>query len=107
MAGTGNGGDDREPQTVPIPDARRPATPKCPSELLYLLWGHGTTADLTPAVVEGDRQLLTLLTANLLGNAIKHNDDRGWVTLATRLAGGVALLELANSRQWVEIGTTR
>lgn len=52
---------------------------------------------LTPAWVEGDRQLLTLLAANLLGNAVTHNHDGGWVTVSTRVDAGVALLEVANS----------
>jgi signal transduction histidine kinase len=54
-------------------------------------------ADLTPALVEGDRRLLTLLAANVLSNAVKHNHDRGWVTLSTRVDSGVALLDVANS----------
>ena len=54
-------------------------------------------AALKPARVEGDPQLLSLLTVNLLGNAVKHNRDRGWMTLSTRVDCGYALLEVANS----------
>lgn len=53
--------------------------------------------ELVPAVVEGDRQLLTLLTANLLRNAIKYNHDHGWVTLSTHVDVGAAQLEITNS----------
>jgi hypothetical protein len=52
---------------------------------------------LTPAVVQGDRRLLTLLIGNLLDNAIKHNQDGGWIMLKTAVDAGRALVAVANS----------
>ena len=54
-------------------------------------------AHFAPAVVEGDRRLLTLLVANLLGNAIKHNRENGRVELRTAADADTALLAVANS----------
>ncbi len=52
---------------------------------------------LAPAVMHGDRRLLTLLVGNLLSNAIKHNRDDGWIRLRTAVDGDTALLAVANS----------
>jgi hypothetical protein len=52
---------------------------------------------LAPAVVHGDRRLLTVLAGNLLDNAIKHNYDGGWIRFQTAVNAATALLAAANS----------
>jgi signal transduction histidine kinase len=53
-------------------------------------------AQLQPAVVRGDPALLERMIANLLDNAIRHNDPGGWVSVATGVQGGAARLTVAN-----------
>jgi signal transduction histidine kinase len=53
-------------------------------------------AQLEPAVVRGEPALLERLIANLLDNAIRHNDPGGWVSVATGVEDGAARLTVAN-----------
>jgi len=50
----------------------------------------------------GDRRLIERLIANLLENAIHHNSPRGWVTVATALDAGSAVLSISNSGPVIE-----
>jgi signal transduction histidine kinase len=52
---------------------------------------------LERAPTTGDRRLIERLIANLIDNAIRHNSPRGWVTVATTLDAGAAVLTISNS----------
>ena len=60
------------------------------------------TADLGPAVVRGEPALLERMIANLLENAIRHNEPGGWVRLRTRTAGGLADVWVANGGRRID-----
>jgi signal transduction histidine kinase len=51
---------------------------------------------LERAPTAGDRRLIERLIANLLDNAIHHNSPHGWVTVATALDAGTAVLTVSN-----------
>jgi signal transduction histidine kinase len=51
---------------------------------------------LTPAWVHGDPGLLERLVANLLDNAIRHNEPGGWVSVRCTRQGGRVVLRVAN-----------
>jgi signal transduction histidine kinase len=53
-------------------------------------------AQLQPAVVRGEPALLERLIANLLDNAIRHNEAGGWVSVATGVEDGTARLSVEN-----------
>ncbi|HTB50557.1 MAG TPA: ATP-binding protein [Solirubrobacteraceae bacterium] len=57
---------------------------------------------LERAPTAGDRQLIERLIANLLDNAIHHNSPHGWVTVATALDAGAAVLTVSNSGPLIE-----
>jgi signal transduction histidine kinase len=60
--------------------------------------GHRIEADLAPAGLLGDPQLLQRLTANLIDNAVRHNvPDGGWITVRTGVTEGRPTLSVANS----------
>ncbi|MGH3587461.1 MAG: sensor histidine kinase [Pseudonocardia sp.] len=54
-------------------------------------------ADLAPARVAGDPELLERIVANLLDNAVRHDVPDGWVHVATAQEPGRAVLVVANS----------
>jgi signal transduction histidine kinase len=59
--------------------------------------GLRVDSTLDPAVAAGDRALLERLVANLVQNAVRHNDTGGWLSVATRPDDGDAVLEVANT----------
>ena len=52
---------------------------------------------LERAPTTGDPRLIERLIANLLDNAIHHNSQHGWVTIATAADAGSAVLTVSNS----------
>jgi signal transduction histidine kinase len=54
-------------------------------------------ASIHPAPTTGDRALLERLVANLIDNALLHNDDRGRVEVGTATISGVAQLSVTNT----------
>lgn len=54
-------------------------------------------SNLQRAPTVGDRRLIERLIANLLDNAIHHNSPNGWVTVATTVEVGEAILTVSNS----------
>ncbi|MGH2874071.1 MAG: sensor histidine kinase [Solirubrobacteraceae bacterium] len=54
-------------------------------------------AALEPAPARGDRVLLERMIANLIENAVRHNQSDGWIAVRTSQRNGDALLEVANT----------
>jgi signal transduction histidine kinase len=54
-------------------------------------------AMLEPAVIRGDRVLLERMIANLIENAVRHNNPRGWIGLRTIQQADSAVFEIANT----------
>lgn len=62
--------------------------------------GPRVVAELAPAPVLGDPQLIERLVVNLADNAVRHNHPEGeesWVRLWTGMDGGRPVLRIANS----------
>jgi signal transduction histidine kinase len=59
--------------------------------------GLEVEASLAPATATGDPRLLERLVANLVDNALRHNDPDGRVEVGTSTAGGRALLSVTNT----------
>jgi signal transduction histidine kinase len=53
--------------------------------------------ELDPAKTSGDPALVERLVANLVGNAVRHNVDHGWVSISTTTRRGKAVLSVSNS----------
>ncbi|WP_022894760.1 sensor histidine kinase [Agromyces subbeticus] len=53
--------------------------------------------DLEPGAVAGDARLLRLLADNLLGNAVRHNLEGGFIAVRTRTEQGQTILHIENS----------
>ncbi len=54
-------------------------------------------ATLAPALARGDRVLLERMIANLVENAVRHNDAGGWIGIRTIQQADTALFEIANT----------
>ena len=61
------------------------------------LSGLESVVTLEPAVAVGDPTLLERLAANLISNAIRHNDLGGRIEVSTRTDAGHPLLSVANT----------
>jgi signal transduction histidine kinase len=60
---------------------------------------HQITVDaaLEPALARGDRVLLERMIANLVDNAVRHNNSGGWVAIRTIQQADSALFEITNT----------
>jgi signal transduction histidine kinase len=58
-------------------------------------------AKLGPAETTGDSQLLERMIANLVGNAVRHNEPGGWIRLCTGASDAAVHLEIANSGPFI------
>ncbi|HYS32257.1 MAG TPA: HAMP domain-containing sensor histidine kinase, partial [Streptosporangiaceae bacterium] len=56
---------------------------------------------LDPAETTGDPQLLERMIANLVDNAVRHNEPGGWIRLRTGSSDAAAYLEIANSGPFI------
>jgi signal transduction histidine kinase len=54
-------------------------------------------ATLEPALAQGDRVLLERMVANLIDNAVRHNNPGGWIGVRTIQQADGAVLEIANT----------
>jgi len=54
-------------------------------------------AALEPALARGDRVLLERMIANLVENAVRHNNPGGWLRIHTSQQADKALFEIANT----------
>jgi signal transduction histidine kinase len=61
------------------------------------LQGLELNAALEGAHVQGDRQLIERLVANLIDNAIRHNTTEGRIDVTTATAGAAVVLSVANA----------
>jgi signal transduction histidine kinase len=55
------------------------------------------SSSFEPADTKGDARLVDRLVANLVGNAVRHNEPGGYVTVTTETRGDRAVLIVANS----------
>jgi signal transduction histidine kinase len=54
-------------------------------------------AALAPALAHGDPVLLERMIANLIENAVRHNNPGGWIGISTNQQADSALFEIANT----------
>ncbi|MBV8429920.1 MAG: HAMP domain-containing histidine kinase [Solirubrobacterales bacterium] len=59
--------------------------------------GLSVEAALAPAQTRGDRVLLERMIANLVDNAVQHNQPSGWIRIRTHENGDRVIFEIANT----------
>ncbi|MGF9641570.1 HAMP domain-containing sensor histidine kinase [Paenibacillus sp. MABNS29] len=57
--------------------------------------------DTVPAQVWGDPKHLMHIVLNLLDNAVKYNQDGGWITLSNRVEQDTVIVYVRNSGPWI------
>jgi signal transduction histidine kinase len=63
--------------------------------------GLRVTTTLRPAPVEGDPALLERMVANLVENAMRHNQPDGWLQVTTGTSHGRAFVQVANGGRMI------
>jgi signal transduction histidine kinase len=66
--------------------------------------GLTVTDDLQPAHTSGDPRLVERLAANLVGNAVRHNVSKGWISVRTTTSSDRALLVVENTGPKINAG---
>ena len=81
--------DDREPVDLAVVAA----------QTLEVIDANGLTVErsLAPALTDGDPRLIERLVANLLANAVQHNQPNGCIEVTTRTTNDIAILRVSNS----------
>jgi signal transduction histidine kinase len=59
---------------------------------------------LERALISGDPDLIERLVANLVGNAVRHNQDGGWIRVATSSTATRALVTIENTGKPIRPG---
>lgn len=66
---------------------------------------HSLVTQVQPGLkIDGDRELITQLLANLLDNAIRHTPDGTHIEVHLRAHGGAPVLEIADNGHGVPVG---
>ena len=68
----------------------------------FVAAGIALIVDLHPALVRGDRERLGQVVGNLLSNALRYTNAGGSVRVSVALAGGSAVLEVADTGIGIE-----
>ncbi|MCV9948984.1 sensor histidine kinase [Paenibacillus sp. BT-177] len=63
--------------------------------------GLNFSMDTIPAKVCGDPKHLMHIVLNLLDNAVKYNQDEGWITLSNRVEKDTVIVYIRNSGPWI------
>ena len=87
-------GPIRRDEVTDLADAVRRALDARAADIAEL--GLDVTADLAEAEVAGDSMLLDRLAGNLVDNAIDHNQQDGWIEIATASDGATVTLRCSN-----------
>ncbi len=64
--------------------------------------GVRVSSDLRAAPVHGEPALLERMTANLITNAIRHNEPGGWLSVSTESGGGSVRLTVGNGGPMID-----
>ena len=87
-------GPIRRDEATDLADSVRRALDARAADIAEL--GLDVTVDLAEAEVAGDSMLLDRLAGNLVDNAIDHNEQDGWIEIATASDGATVTLRCSN-----------